>query len=194
MATPSKFTRPMFGDALKAWNEVLSQRGLPTDLIWVFGENLVFEKDPAGPGGFQLRFQTRFTPPPHDAEGIAYGHFCETEAPIVFYRAGSSGGKSVCALLCDSWFESKGEKDGFIRRDEWRIAFRPGGAEELEEITDKSRWQQRVLRGRPLHHLDFCMTLQSVHETLAHGRVLSAYEHYALKLLHVWRRLTHGGE
>jgi hypothetical protein len=33
------------------------------------------------------------------------------------------------------------------------------------------------------------MTLRAVHETLAHGRVLSAYEHYALKLLHAWKRL-----
>jgi hypothetical protein len=31
--------------------------------------------------------------------------------------------------------------------------------------------------------LDFCMTLQAVHETLAHGRVLTPYEQYALKIL-----------
>ena len=35
------------------------------------------------------------------------------------------------------------------------------------------------------------MTLRAVHETLAHGRVLTAYEHYALKLLDAWRRLLH---
>jgi hypothetical protein len=33
------------------------------------------------------------------------------------------------------------------------------------------------------------MSLRAIHETLAHGRVLTSYERYALKLLHVWRRL-----
>jgi hypothetical protein len=35
------------------------------------------------------------------------------------------------------------------------------------------------------------MTLRAVHETLAHGRVLTAYEHYALRFLHAWRRMLH---
>jgi hypothetical protein len=33
------------------------------------------------------------------------------------------------------------------------------------------------------------MTLRAIHETLAHGRVLTAYERYALKLLSSWRRI-----
>jgi len=45
------------------------------------------------------------------------------------------------------------------------------------------------LRDRPLHDLDFCMTLRAIHETLAHGRVLTAYERYALKLLSSWRHI-----
>ena len=50
----------------------------------------------------------------------------------------------------------------------------------------EQRWKQRILRDRPLHDLDFSMSLRSVHEILAHGRVLTAYEHYALKFLHGW--------
>ncbi len=184
-----KFVRPTFGEALNAWKAALSQRGFPTGLVWTFDENLCFEKDPAAGSNFKLGFQTRFAPPPPEAEQIAYEHFAAFEAPIVFYRIGSWSGKSVCLLLCDEWFKSKGEKEGFIRRDEWLISFRPGGAEEIEEITDLQRWKQRILRERPLHDLDFCMTLRAVHETLAHGRVLTSYEHYALKLLHAWRRL-----
>jgi hypothetical protein len=69
------------------------------------------------------------------------------------------------------------------------MAFRPGPNEEIEEIKDKQRWLNRIVRDRPIHDLDFCMTLQAIHETLAHGRVLTAYERYALKLLHGWRKL-----
>jgi hypothetical protein len=194
MTKPPKFTRPTFAEALNAWRSTLAQRGLPVDLIWVFDENLCFEKDAAGDKQFKLGFQTRLTPPPCDAEQIAFGHFCEFDARIVFYRIGSCRGKSVCVLLCDQWFETKGETQGFIPRDDWLVSFRPGGAEEVEEITDEQRWKQRILRDRPLHDLDFCMTLRSIHETLAHGRVLTTYERYALKMFHAWRRLVSQAE
>jgi hypothetical protein len=189
MANLPQFSRPPFTEALNAWKTILIQRRLPTELVWIFDENLCHEKEPAGKTGFKLGFQTQFTPPPPDAERIAYHHFCEFEARIVFYRIGSSRGKSVCVLLGDEWFEPKGESAGFIRRDNWLISFRPGGSEEIEEIADEERWKQRILRDRPLHDLDFCMTLRAVHEILAHGRVLTSYEHYALRFLHAWRRL-----
>jgi hypothetical protein len=189
MSHPPAFTRPTFVEALTAWEAVLSQHRFPIDLLWIFDDNLCFEKDPADPAGYQLGFQTRFTPPPADAEQIAYEYFTEFDARIVFYRIGNFQGKSVTLLLCDEWFEPKGEPEGFVRRDDWLISFRPGGPEEIEEITDEQRYQRRILRNRPLHDLDFCMTLRAVHETLAHGRVLTTYEHYALKFLHAWRRL-----
>jgi len=183
------YTRPSFKEAVEAWKVLLRQRALPPDLLWLFDENLCFERDNSKPGGFRLGFQIAFTPPPADAEQIAYDHFVEFEAPIVFYRLGSVGEKSVCLLLCDDWFATKGESGGFTRRDDWGIFFRPGPQESLEEIREEQRWKDRILRERPLHELDFCMTLRSVHEMLAHGRVLSSYERYALKLMHVWRRL-----
>jgi len=188
MANLPKFSRIPFAQALSAWKAVLAERRLPTELVWIFDENLCFEKDPTSPGGFKLGFQRQFSPPPPEAEQIAYDFFCEFEARLVFYRIGSSGGKSVSLLLCDGWFEPKGETEGFIQRDEWLVSFRPGAAEEIEEITDEQRWKRRIVRDRPLHDLDFCMTLKSVHEILAHGRVLSAYERYALKFLHAWRQ------
>ena len=187
MEKPTNFSRPPFEQALHAWRSLLSQSKLPIDVIWVFDENLCFEKDPAAPTGFRLGFQTAFTPPPNEAERIAYEHFSEFEAPLVFYRLGSSSGKSVCVLLCDEWFQNKTDAEGFVTRPEWLMLFRPGPAAEIEEVQDKSRWEGRLLRERPLHDLDFCMTLRGVHEMLAHGRVLTAYERYALKLLHVWR-------
>jgi hypothetical protein len=189
MQTKPTYTRPTFEDALEAWSVLLRQRGLSSELIWIFDENLCFERDATKPGGFGLAFQTTFTPAPPEAEQIAYRYFREFDAPLVFYRIGSCAGKSVCLLLCDEWFAAKGESAGFIRRDDWGVFFRPGPQQELEEIKDKQRWRNRILRDRPLHDLDFCMTLRSVHETLAHGRVLSSYERYALKLLHVWRHL-----
>jgi hypothetical protein len=181
------YTRPPFPEALKAWTQALGDGGLPTQLIWVFDENLCFEKDPAGPGGYRLGFQTIFTPPPGTAEQIAYEHFSEFDSPLVWYRLGSSGNKSVCVLLCDPWFQSKTEAEGFSPRARWRMLFRTGSANTIEEIKDKARWEQRLLRERPVQELNFCMTLRAVHETLAHGRVLTAYERYALKLIHVWR-------
>lgn len=189
MANPTPSTRPTFEEALRAWKASLSQRALPNELAWIFDENLCFEPDATKPGGYRLGFQTAFTPPPPEAEQIAYDYFSEFDARIVWYRIGSCGGKSVCLLLCDEWFETKGEADGFVRRDDWRMAFRHGAAEEIELITDRKRWENRILRARPLHDLDFCMTLRAVHETLAHGRVLTTYERYALKFLHAWGRL-----
>jgi hypothetical protein len=187
MSNLPQFARPAFEQALTAWKKLLSERQFPTDLIWIFDENLIFEKDAAGRN--KLGFQTRFTPPPPGADQVAFDHFCEFEARIVFYRLGSVRGKSVCLMLCDSWFEPKNDQDGFTRRDDWLMSFYPGAAVELEEITEVPRWKNRVLRDRPLHDLDFSMSLRSVHEILAHGRVLTAYEHYALKFLHGWGRL-----
>jgi hypothetical protein len=180
-------TLPPFAEAQLAWRVLLSERSFPSELIWAFDENLCFEKDPAGPGGFRLGFQTSFTPPPPGAEQVAYEHFLEAKAPVVWYRLGTCRGKSVCVLLCDEWFRSKTEAEGFIKRPNSLLMFRPGSTGEVEEVTDKHRWENRILRERPLHDLDFCMTLRAVHETLAHGRVLTAYERYGLKLLHVWR-------
>jgi len=189
MDNPPQFTRPSFDEALKAWKALLGPRGFPEDCIWVFDENFCFEKDPASPGGFRLGFQTVFTPPPPDSEAIAFESFADSEARVVFYRLGSSRGKSVCAVLCDEWFESRGEADGYVRRDDWLMSFRPGGNEQIEEITDMARWRQRLLRDRPRHDLDFCMALRAIHELLAHGRVLTTYERYAVRFFHVWWRM-----
>ena len=85
-------------------------------------------------------------------------------ARIVFYRLGVCRGQSVCILLCDSWFDGKGESEGFLRRDDWHMSFHPGRDDEIEEITDLSRWLRRVRRGRSFHDLDFCMTLATIEE------------------------------
>jgi len=187
MSNLPQFSRPTFEQALTAWKTLLKERQLPGEVIWIFDENLIFEKDATGRN--KLGFQTQLTPPPPDADHVTFDHFCEFEARLVFYRLGSAQGKSVCLMLCDSWFEPKREGEGFVPRDEWLMSFYPGAAAELEEITDEARWKRRILRDRPLHDLDFSMTLRSVHEILAHGRVLTAYEHYALRFLHSWGRL-----
>src|ERR1041385_3176191 len=51
-------TRPPFDQALKAWRQFLTKQGFPVELIWVFDENLCFEKDSSAQGGFRLGFQT----------------------------------------------------------------------------------------------------------------------------------------
>jgi hypothetical protein len=188
METKAAFKRPAFHEVVDTWKKTLSAHGHSTDLVWIFDENLCFEKDASAPGGMRVAYQTRFTPPPEDAAGIAYEDFLEFDAPLVLYRLGESNGKSICLLLCDEWFDSKGEKEGYICREDWRMMFHPGDKADLEEIRDEQRWKARLVKDRPLHPLDFCMTLRAVQEIIAHGYALSEYERYALKFLHFWRR------
>jgi pyruvate-formate lyase-activating enzyme len=92
-------------------------------------------------------------------------------------------------LLCDSWFASRREADGFLRRDEWRILFYPGQNDQIEEITDLTRWLRRVKRGRALHDLDFGMSLEAIDEIKMYGRSLAPYERFAAGMLERLRRM-----
>jgi hypothetical protein len=188
MTVAATLIRPTLEEALTAWKQVLAQRGFSTNLLWVFEENLCFEKMRAIPGGFHFGFQTRFTPPPDDALDIAFGYFSRTNGRLVFYRVGICRGQSVCVLLCDSWFDRKGESEGYLRRDEWRMSFHPAFDDEIEEITDLSRWLRRVKHGRSFHDLDFCMALAAIEEIKTYGRPLAPYERFARLMLNRLRR------
>ncbi len=178
-----KFARPSLAAASEAWGKCLASHGLPTDSLWIFAENLCIEPATATPGNFHFGFQTKFARPDDDAFEIAYDHFSDTDARLVFYRLGSSEKKSVCILLCDSWFEGKNPRDGFERRDDWNISFHPGHAGEIEEITDLTRWVRRVKRNRAFHDFDFSMSLETIEEIKQHGRTLAPYERFADKMI-----------
>jgi hypothetical protein len=188
METIRRYQRPPFEETLKAWQALLGSKGYSTEILWILDENLCFEKDPGSPAEVKLGFQTRFSSHPSDAPKVTYHHFAEMDARMVFYRLGSSKGRSICLQLCDPWFEPKTEADGYIRRDDWLISFYPGQAEEVEEITDPKRWQERVVRGRPLTAVDFCMTVAALRELKAHGRVLAPDERFGLKILRSLQR------
>jgi hypothetical protein len=181
--------RPTLLEALVAWKKMLADRGYSPELLWIFEENLCFEKAPEAPGGFHPGFQIRFTPVPDDALDIAFDHFCETDTRIVFYRLGESRNRSVCILLGDAWFDGKGEGAGYAGRDEWRMSFHPGRKEQIEEVTDMGRWMRRIKRERPLHDFDFCMALASIDEIKMHGRVLAPYERFAESIVGKLRRI-----
>ena len=185
----NKITRPQFREALAAWQEFLAAQKLPSASVWIFAENLCFEPSSAIPGSLRVGFQTRFTPPSGDALEIAFDHFAETDARMVFYRLGSAAGGSVCLLLCDPWFEQQGERDGFIRRDEWGISFYPGTPGNIEEITDLSRWLRRVKRNYAFRDFDFAMSLATIDEIKMHGRTLQPYERFAGTMLNRLRRV-----
>jgi len=185
----SQFTRPPLNEALAVWHDCLASHGLPAETLWIFSENLCIERSRAVPGSFHFGFQTIFTPPDDDALEIAYGQFCETDARIVFYRLGSVPKKSVCILLCDSWFEEKTARDGFERRDGWKISFHPGHPGDIEEVTDLTRWVRRVKRDRAFHDFDFGMALETIDEIKLHGRPLLPYERMAQKMLNRLRRV-----
>jgi hypothetical protein len=183
METRRQHHRPPFEDALSAWKSLLKEHGFSTDILWILEENLCFEKDPNDLAGVTLGFQTEFTPQPADAAKVTYHHFAEMDARLAFYRLGENRGRSICIQLCDPWLEPKTESEGYIRRDEWLISFYPGSGEQIEEITDSKRWRERVVRGRPLSAVDFCMTLAALRELKDHGRVLTPDERFGLKIL-----------
>ncbi len=189
MKSEAPFTRPPLTEATDAWKKVLAERGFATDIIWIFAENLCVERARADLGGFHFGYQTRFTPPPEDALDIAYEHFSESNKPLVFYRLGGRAGKSVCALLCDSWFDRRRAAEGFLHRDEWGVLFYPGAKDEIEEVTELTRWLRRVKRDRAFHDLDFCMALEAIDEIKTYGRVLAPYERMATAMLGRFRRL-----
>ena len=189
------YVRPVFEDCLAAWKALLAGRGFATDLVWILEENLCFERERRAPARFRLGFQTEFTPHPPDAAKITYYHFAEMDQRLVFYRLGGNRGRSICIELCDKWFEAKDQAEGYVRRDDWLVSFFPGGNEDIEEVTDPQRWQERVVRGRPLSAVDFCMTLAALRELKAHGRVLTPDERFGLKILRSMHRvkpLTNG--
>jgi UDP-glucuronate 4-epimerase len=93
MQNKPQYTRPAFREALASWVSLLKQNGMPSDLVWLFDENLCFEKDPANASGYRLGFQTVFTPPPAEAAQIAYDHFAEVDATLVWYRLGYQPGQ-----------------------------------------------------------------------------------------------------
>jgi len=178
-----RYHRPPYEEALAAWKESLKQHGFSTDLEWILEENLCFERDPQAPAGVKLGYQVQFAPHPPDAAKVTYHHFAEMDARMVFYRLGESRGKSICIQLCDPWLEPKNESEGYERRDDWLLSFYPGQKDEIEEVTDPQRWKDRVIRGRPLSAVDFCMTVAALRELKAHGRVLSPDERFGLKIL-----------
>ncbi len=188
MESTARYHRPPFEDVLADWKALLAKRNFSTDIVWILDENLCFEKDARAAAGVKLGFQTQFTPQPPDAAKDTYHHFAEMDARLVFYRLGENDGRSICIQLCDPWLEPKNESEGYVRRDEWLISFYPGPSDEIEEITDAKRWQERVVRGRALTAVDFCMTLAALRELKAHGRVLAPDERFGLKILRSMQR------
>ncbi|HEY5297764.1 MAG TPA: hypothetical protein VIK59_07550 [Verrucomicrobiae bacterium] len=184
----AKINRPTLTGALDIWNQLLVEHDFSTDCLWIFQENLCVEKSRAEQGGFLFGFQTKFTPPPDDALEIAFDQFSETHSRIVFYRLGDCLGKSIGILLCDSWFDGKGEAEGYLRRDEWNMSFHTGLDDKIEEVTDLSRWLRRVKRDRSFHDLDFCMSLATIDEIKIYGRPLVPYERFADTMINRLRR------
>jgi hypothetical protein len=188
MSDAQKYQRPAFDEALQEWHKVLHGCGHATECVWILDENLIFERDAKSPSGVKVSFQTEFTLRPDDLAQVTYDFFTDYDARMVFYRLGSSRGKSICLLLCDPMFETRGPEEGFLRRDDWLISFHPGDETEVEEIADGQRYKNRLVSGRPLADVDFCMPLAAYRELEVHGRVLTPYERFGVKMIDAWQR------
>lgn len=187
--TAPKFSRPTLSEALTVWRECLARHQLPADICWVFAENICVEPSRAALGAYRVGYQTKFTPPAADALEIAYDLFGATDARMVFYRLGSSPRGSVCAVLCDAWFNDKGEGEGFERLDPWGLSLHPGRPGEIEEITDLGRWLGRERHNQTFHDFDYAMSLATIDEVKTHGRPLLPYERFADTLMNRLRRV-----
>ena len=133
----------------------------------------MLRKKPDVPGGIHIGFQTRFSPVPRRRSTSPTNIFASPIHASFFIGSARTRAARVCILLGDPWFNDKTESDGFVLRNDWGIAFHPGQKIEIEEITDMRRWIRRIRRERPLHDVDFCMTLAAVDELQIHGRVLT---------------------
>jgi len=187
MSAP-KQNRPPLSEALAAWQKHLTARSLPADCTWIFAENLCLDPSPVN-SGRRVGFQTKFTQSSEDALEMAYDLFGETDAPVIFYRLGTSGQRSICLLLCDTWFENKSAAEGFESQGDWGISFFAGQPVEIEEVTDLTRWLRREKRGNTPHELDFAMALATIDEIKIHGRTLMPYERFAESMLGRLRRM-----
>ena len=184
-----KHQRPVLGEALAAWKQHLAGKKLPSECRWIFAENLCAEPSTATPGEVRIGYQTCFSPASDDALEMAYDIFSETDAPLIFYRLGTSNGQSICLLLCDSWFESKTTAVGYETQPGWGISFFAGQPGEVEEITDLARWLRREKGRRNPHALDFAMSLATIDEVKIHGRTLMPYERFAETMMTRLRRI-----
>ena len=74
--------------------------------------------------------------------------------------------------------EGQGERRGAGRGGErgGERRGRGGGRGDRRNQERDSEWQERVVQGRPLTAVDFCMTLAALRELKAHGRVLTPDE------------------
>jgi len=188
MQDAQKHQRPPYEAAIKEWQRILTIAGLPAECEWIIDENLVFEKDASNPSGVRVAFQTQFTVRPADLAQATYDFFSDFDARLVFYRLGTAGEKSVCLMLCDPVFETRGDTDGYVRRDEWLISFHPGTKAAIEEVTDAQRWKNRLTSGRPLMDVDFCMPSVVLREQEIHGRPLEPGERFGVKVVEAWQR------
>ena len=166
---------PPFDEALSAWTSFLAEQGLPTELSWVFDENVV-RVPVEGTLYFTPSFQVELDAPQPEYARIAYEYFAATPWPVVFRAVGTSASKCLCMILCDDWFEGDDEDLGVRYRKPWHMYFDAGSGEEVGEVRDRGAWRRLKARTQALSDLDFGMTLQAVRELQQHGRILPPWQ------------------
>ena len=168
-------TRPSFDEAVRAWTSFLSEQGLPTELLWVFDENVV--RIPVeGTLHFTPSFQVELDAPRPEYARIAYEYFVDSQWPMVFRAVGTNASKSLCMILCDDWFEGDDEDLGVSYRKPRHMYFDAGSGEGVAEVRDRGAWRRLKARTQALSNLDFGMTLQAVRELEQHGRILPPWQ------------------
>jgi len=100
----------VFAEALKAWqNHCLPNAAFRPDCVWIFDENLCFERDPARAGEFQARIPDTVHSPRLTRRRLLNEHFCGIASRLVFYRIGNVARGIRLSGALRPWFEPKGE-------------------------------------------------------------------------------------
>ena len=178
MESETKFSRPPVTEALAAW-KISAERGFAT------GHHLDFRGEPLrGMAAHRAgRFPLRLPDPVHaaavDALDIAFDHFSETGARLVFYRLGDGPGIPSAFCCATRGLKTKAMPMVFSAATNGKCPFIPATTDAIEEVTDLTRWLRRVKRDRAFHDLDFCMALATIDEIKIYGRPLLPYERFA---------------
>ena len=149
--------RPDFDIALTHWGDLIRQRELSSNIIWVFRENL-FNAEEEQTQDLKLIFETKINPVTLDDVRLVYNQAKSYAGPIVFWMLVGTQDFSLCTLLGDTLSTCD---DIFV--DEWNLYFFTKEFYlSFEEVTRPAKWAEAKRHERNhLSELDYVFCLNA---------------------------------